>query len=151
MTVAPRTPSGAQLEDGYQSVITLAEAPTIALWEKAVTPPGMEGGEKVDVTTMHNDKVRTYAPRSLKEVTDSSMTCGYDPAVLADILAQINVKQQITVHFPDGSSWTFWGYLKNFLPGSLEEGTHPTAQCTIVTTNTNDAGVESEPEYTAGS
>lgn len=137
------------LEDGYQSVIVLADAPTIALFEKSVTPPGVEGGAKIDITTQHNQTVRTYAPRSLKEVTDSSMTVGYDPAVLATIIAQINRKQLITVHMPDESTWTFWGYLQNFIPGPNEEGTQPTAQCAIVTTNTDDTGDEVLPVYSA--
>jgi len=155
MPAAPRTPSGKMLEDGYQTVITFADEPTIGLWEKTVTPPGQEGGEKVDVTTMHNVNVRTYAARFLKEVTDSQMTVAYDPAVLVDILALINVPGKISITFPDGSTWTFDGYLKNFQPGAIAEGTQPEATCSIVATNrdtdTPATLPEISPSYTAPS
>lgn len=142
MAVAPRTPGGVMLEDGYQTVITFALDEDIALWEKTVTPPGMEGGEKVSITTMHNREVMTYAPRSLKEVTDSQMTVAYDPAVLTSILALINIPGKITITFPDLSTWAFDGYLKNFQPGSIQEGTQPEATCTIVATNRDTSLVD---------
>ena len=154
MPAAPRTPVGSKLQDGYQTVITFADDTDIALWEKTVTPMGLEGGEKVDTTTMHNVDVRTYGARFLKEVTDAQMIVAYDPAALADLLALINVPQKVTLTFPDGSTWEFDGYLKNFQPGSIQEGTQPEATCTIVATNTESTagpteGDEISPVYAA--
>ena len=150
MPAAARTPGGVPLEDGYQTIIEFAGSDTIKLFEKTVQPPGLEGGEKVDTTTMHNQDVRTYAPRWLKEVTDGQMTVAYDPAVLSEVLALINVVKEITLTHPDGSTWTFFGYLRSFVPGSNAEGAQPEATCTIVSTNVDPAdSSETVPAYAA--
>ena len=149
MPAAPRTPTGLPLEDGYQTVIELENAATIALFEKTVQPAGLEGGDKVDTTTMHNVDVRTYAARFLKEVTDAQMTVAYDPAALVTLLAQINVPQTITIHFPNGDTWDFRGYLKNFIPAAISEGSQPEATCVLVATNTTAVGAETTPNFTA--
>ena len=150
MPAAPRTPSGSPLENGYQTVITFAEDATVALFEKSVQPMGLEGGEKIDVTTMHNVDVRTYAARFLKEVTDSQMTVAYDPAVLTALYLMINKVQKVTLTFPDGSTWNFDGYLRNFQPSSIEIGAQPMATCTIVATNRDaTTGVEASPSFAA--
>lgn len=148
VTTARSTPSGDLLEDGYQSLIAFAADADISLWEKSVQPPGIEGGDEIDITTMHNVTWRTRAARSLKTLTNSSITVAYDPAVYTQILALINVNGWITVHFPDGSTLDFVGYLKNFTPNELSEGAQPEASCEIVPTN-QLAGVETAPEYTA--
>ncbi len=41
-----------RLDDGYQTLIEFAENPAIKLWEKSVTPPGIDGGDAIDTTTM---------------------------------------------------------------------------------------------------
>lgn len=152
MPTAARTPAGTMLEDGYQTVITFSGDEDVSLWEKTVQPLGVEGGEKVDITTMHNVDVRTYAPRFLKDIADGQMTVAYDPAVLTQILALVNVAQSITITFPDGSTWTFFGYLRNFQPAALQEGTQPEATCTFVATNVDTSdNSESVPEHAAAS
>jgi hypothetical protein len=141
------------LKDGYQCAITFSNATGIALWEKTLTPPGIDGGAKVDNTTQHNQGVRTAYPRGLYDTADSKMTVAYDPAVLVTVLAQVNKNQEITLNFPDGSTWTFWGWLGSFIPGPMEEGTQPTAECTIFSGNIDDTGpsdVETAPTYGSG-
>ena len=137
------------LKDGYQTLIAFAADNTVEIWEKTVTPMGLEGGDKIDQTVMANANVRTYAPRALIDVSDGSMTVAYDPLSLTKLLALINVNTTITVTLPDGSTWTFWGYLKSFIPGELTEGEQPEAECEIVATNVNDSDVETVPAYAA--
>jgi len=143
------TPSGDYLRDGYQSLVAIGADTNIKLWEKQVTPPGVEGGDAIDITTMWNYDWRTFAPRSLKTLTEMTFTAAYDPAVYDEIVAAINVNDENTVYFPDGSSITFWGYLKNFTPGANAEGAQPEATVTIVPTNEN-AGTEEPPIYASG-
>lgn len=135
MPTTRQTPVGAFLEDGYQSLITFAADPDVSLWEKSVTPGGIDGGDKIPTTTQHNSAWRTYAARQLKEMTDGGITCAYDVQVYTQIIALVNVETLITVTFPDGSTMDAYGYLKSFVPGALEEGSPPEAEVVVVFTN----------------
>ena len=146
----PLTPSGTFLEDGFPTKIAFSSNDNAALWEKTVTPPGYDGGDKINVTTMHNAAWRTFAARALKELTDSAFSAAYDPKAYNDLMSVINVEQTLTVHFPDGSTLAFYGYLKSFLPDEVSEGEQPTATVEIVATNRNPStGAEAGPTYTA--
>ena len=131
------TPEGIPLQDGYSTKIALAASggDTFSFWEKTVTPPGLDGGDPVDTTTMHNGTYRTMRARSLKTMTPVSGTCLYDPKVYTELLTIINVETTVTVHFADGSSLAFYGYLRSFVPAAAEEGTSPEAEYTIQPTN----------------
>jgi len=124
---ARSTPGGIALEDGFSSKVTLAGDPDISFWEKSIKPPGFAGGDPVDTTTMFNTTWRTKTPRSLIEMTPVTGNAAYDPAVLTQIRARINVEDTITITFPDGSTWAFFGWLKNFDPQEIAEGTQPEA------------------------
>lgn len=139
---ARATPAGIKLKDGFRSLVTFALDTNIELWEKQVTPPGLDGGDSVEQTTMHNQTYRTFAPRSLRTLTEMKFTAAYDPQIYVSVLAAINREDTITVAFKDGSTVCFFGYLKNFEPGELVEGTQPEATCTIVPTNIDSSGVE---------
>lgn len=129
------TPVGIKLDDGFSSKITFAADPDISFWEKTLQPPGVDGGDAVETTTMHNVTYRTMGPRQLKTLTNSSSVVAYDPAVLTQIIALINVRTTITVTFPDGSTWAYYGFLKSFEPSDLQEGEQPEATVEIVPTN----------------
>jgi hypothetical protein len=137
------------LNNGYQTLISFASNPTVHLKEKTVTPPGIDGGDEIDTTTMRNSVWRTKQPRTLKTLTEASITAVYDPLCYNELLAMINVNQQITITFPDGSSLQFWGWLKNFTPNENSEGEQPTAACSIVPGNQDNTGAEVGPTYAA--
>ena len=151
VTTARGTPSGTVLEDGFVVKIAFAASATIAFEEKTVQPPGLDGGDPIDVTTQFNVKWRGKAARSLITGTDAQTTVAYDPAVLTAIeTTLLNVNGWITIHFPDGSTYDFIGYLKEFVPQSASEGSQPEANVVIVRTD-RLAGVETDPVYTAPS
>lgn len=127
--------NGIPLPDGYQSLVTFETDADIELWEKTVTPPGIDGGDAVESTTMHNTTWRTFHPRNLKTLTEHSFTAAYDPDVYDQIVALCNVETTITVLFPDGSTLAFYGYLKNFEPSEMSEGEQPEATVTVQPTN----------------
>lgn len=129
------TPSGIKLDDGFRTLVTFAANATIGFWEKSVTPPGLDGGDAVDTSTMHNVTYRTMSPRHLKTMTEFTMTAAYDPLLFTTALSLINVKTTVTVTFPDGSTLAFYGFLKGFEPGELVEGTQPEVTLTVVPTN----------------
>lgn len=143
------TPSGIKLRNGFRTLITFATNPTIEFWEMSVKPPGIDGGEAIEQTTMHNVTWRTKTSRSLKTLTDASSNVEYDPLLYTSILALINVETTVTVTFPDGTTLAFFGFLQKFEPGELKEGDPPTAGITIIPTNYDPTGhVEAAPVLT---
>jgi hypothetical protein len=149
MTATTRSaPAGTKLDEGFPAKIAFAADSDVSFWEKSVKPPGVDGGDAVETTTMFNTTYRTRGPRVLKTLTDAQLTVAYDPQVLDQIIALINVNGWISVHFSDGSCWNFVGYLKSFEPNEMQEGNQPEAAITIVATN-QLAGVETLAEYSA--
>lgn len=143
------TPPGIMLEEGHQALITFLADPNIDLWEKQVTPPAFDNGDKVDTSTQHNSVFTTSAPSSLIEVGDSQFTCGYDPVAYNQIKAICGVRTVVTVRFPDGSTLCFYGYLKSFTPGPLAEGQPVEATVVVVCTNWDyNNNVEAGPVMT---
>jgi hypothetical protein len=141
----------ARLDDGYQTLVTFSAASSgvEVFWEKAVTPPGVDGGGPNDTTTMHNVAYRTNAPKFLKTLTAGSFTAAYDPAILDELIAMVNTNQAITITYPDGSTWVFWGWINDAQPGEIVEGEQPTIDITIEPSNQDAAGDEIAPVYSA--
>ncbi len=139
-------------KDGYRTTIGFSAAAsgvvmnTIAK-EKGVTPPAIEGGGKIDLTTMRNDDVRTFYPKQLYTLGDASVLVSYDPTAYAEIQTMIGVNQTITITFPDNTTLSYWGSIDNFAPNESVEGEQPTAVLTIIATNLNDSDVETEPTW----
>jgi hypothetical protein len=135
------------LLDGFKTLISFTNTPTILLREKSVTPLGLDGGDKIDITTMRNIEVRTYSPQHLIDTTDLSLVCSYDPAVLVELLALINVEDLIVITHSDGTSWEFFGALRSFIPNENTIGEQPTANLVISPTNVDTLLNESVPTY----
>ncbi len=143
-------PSGFKMPDGYRTLITLSNNPAIQIWEKTVKPPGLDGGDKIDTTTMHNDVWRTYEHRSLKTVTDSSASCAYDPDVWPALVQEINLPQTITITFPDRSQLAFYGFMQKAEIEEHKEGEMPMIAVTLAPTNWDWANfVEAGPTFVA--
>ena len=142
------TPGGIALGDGYQTLIAFASDLDIEFFEKSVTPPGFDGGDAVDITTMHNTTYRTKVSRSLIDLTDAGIVVAYDPLVLDSIVALINIEGSITVNHSNGDKWDFFGFLKSFVPSEVSEGSQPEATVVIVVTNYDPVNnVEAGPNY----
>lgn len=137
-----------RIDDGFATLITLAGAPSIALYEKEVTPPGVTGGGENDTTTMRNLVWRTKAPKKLKSLTECSAVVSYAAEVFDDVVAQTQVNQLITITWPDTSTLEFWGWLEEFTPNALKEGEQPTANCKFIPSNQDANGDEIAPVYT---
>jgi hypothetical protein len=141
-------PPDPKLEDGFKTIIAFAADPDVSLWEKAVKPPGVDGGDAIPQSTMHNIGWRTKSARHLKDLTDCTMTVGYNVKAYDQVIALVNVEGSISVHYPDGSAECFYGFLKSFEPGELKEGEPPEGTATIVCTNWDPVNnVEQGPAY----
>lgn len=141
------SPAGVLMQDGFSTQIAFASDANISLWEKTITPPGIDGGGEIDITTMLNTTYRTKAPKSLITLTEVALTAGYDAAVYDEVVAMMNINQLITITFPVGDTLAFYGWLNLFQPSDHVEGEFPEAECTIICSNQN-AGVETAPVMT---
>jgi hypothetical protein len=103
-------------------MIAFAADPNLSFWETVVGAPGIDGGDPVPTTTMHNRSVRTLAPRRLKSHTAFQVQGKFGGATIDQVYALINVNGWITVHWPDETNYSFPGYLKSFQPGQSQEG-----------------------------
>ena len=149
VALARSSPGGIMLEDGYQALVTFKSDPDFEVWEKTVQPPGLDGGDAIDTTTMHNVEWRSTTPRALKTMTSFKMKCAYDPIIYTSLTNSINVETTITVRFADGTTLAFYGFLQSVEFDELAEGTHP--ECTITVTPTNSdptTGDEEDPVLT---
>ncbi len=134
-----------RVDDGFSTLIEFSANTSIKLWEKSVTPPGVSGGGANETTTMRNTEWRTNSPKKLKTLTEGGAQCAYDPAVFPEIVAMVNVNQEITITFADGDTLTFWGWLDEFIPGEIVEGEQPTAEIKIIPSNQDNSRVEQAP------
>lgn len=137
--------SALKLRDGYRTVVTFSLNPQIFLWEKAVTPSGMDNGDKVEQTTFWNNRQRTFTPRYLHEQTDLMMTVAYDPLVRDDIRLFIGIPQTITTTYNDGSKEAAFGWLNAFNPQEHTDGAQPEAQVQICFGALDQEWVETNP------
>jgi len=126
------TPGGTRLHDGYQVLIAFASNLTIEFFELTTQPPGLDGGDEIDITTQHNTGLRQSAARALRTQTEMSSVVAYDPNVIDSIIALINVEGAITLNFANSDTWAFFGFLKSFDPQSMEEGSMPEANISIM-------------------
>ena len=146
VVTARQAPTGIRLDDGHPTFFAFAADPDVSFWEKTVTPPGMDGGDPVDIVTMHNVRWRTKGSRQLMDLTDCSATVAYDPIIYEQALALVNVETSITIHFPDGTTYSFYGFLRTFEPQEINEGEQPEANITITPTNKDPVtGEEEDP------
>lgn len=132
-----QTPAGIKLGDGYRSVIAFERDPDVSFWERSVKPSGVDGGDPIDTSTMHNTTYRTKSSRALKDRTDMTVKAGYDPNLINQAIALVNAEGAITQYFPDGTTDSNFGYLRSIEFDDLVEGTFPECTITITITNTD--------------
>lgn len=128
-------PSGIKLDDGFRCVKTFASDTNLEIWEKGVKPPGWDGGDAIETSTMHNVTYRTMASRALRTLTESTVRFAYDPSCYDAFEDLINLETTITDTFPDGSTLAYYGFLKDVEFDELVEGEQPEGTATIVPTN----------------
>jgi hypothetical protein len=146
--VARVAPVGIMLEDGYKTLFAFSLDPNISVWEKVVKPMGLDAGDMIDQTTMHNTRFRTSAPRSLITTTPMTAKVGYDPDAYNQVQAIIGREGTITEHLPDGSASTYFGVVKSFIPNDHSEGTSPEADMEIHATHRDPTtGAETGPVF----
>jgi hypothetical protein len=140
------------MPEGYRATVAFSLKASLQLWERDLKPPGLDGGNMIDITTQFNNKWRTGFAQSLVKVDPISFTAAYDPDAYTDIInTLLNAKTgSITFWLPSGDSIDMYGYLQKFEPQELKIGEYPMAQCTIEITNYDTANfLEVGPVYVA--
>jgi hypothetical protein len=144
------TPTANKPADGFKALLTIALAPNFEFWESSIKPPSYEGGDPVDTTTMHNNTVRTKAPRDLIDMSDVTITGLFNASIYTTIRTIINKPTTITITWPDLSTLAFYGFVRVFAPGDLTEGGRMEGTITITVTNQDPTtGAEELPVYAA--
>ncbi len=144
-------PIAARLDDGFQSVIAFQRDPAIAVYEKTVQPPDMDGGDAIVTTTMLNCIYETMGPQRLIKFGDIVIVAAYATVAIPDLRAMINVPQAITIAYPDSAAWSFWAYLRKVESAALTKGTQPEMTLTITITNWDPVNcVEASPSFQYG-
>ena len=133
-TIAVGTLAGIDMVDGFSIKLAIGRDPTFSLWEVSVTPPAIEGGDAISRTTHRSDTYRAMAARQLVSLEEFQVVGRWDPNNYSTALDLINKEGEITIHFPDGSTLDFYGYMRRFEPGEFVEGEPPEATATIVPT-----------------
>lgn len=144
-------PGGIRLDNGYQSVVGFSLAPNLAIFEKSIQPPAMDGGDPIPTSTMMNTIYETKAPQCLVDFDDAVIVAAYDPDVLSDLFNMLNTPQASSFAYPDGSYYTVWGYIRRVEPSPLVKGEQPELTLTWVTTNWDPVNcVEAGPVFVDG-
>lgn len=148
VTTVRGAPSGKKIKDGHRTTLAFALDPDVSFWEKTGKPPGVDGGDAVEQTTMHNDALQTFAPQKLKRMTEVTGKAAVDAKVIPQLIALCNVEGSITAHLPAADSVDFFGFLKSFDFDEFERGKQPEGTYTIVVTNVDpETGAETLPVY----
>ncbi len=145
-------PAGRRIPEGFKSLITFASDPTVGFWEIQLKPPGVDGGQEIDITTQHNSTWHTMYPRTLKKLDPVTFEGAYDIDFLPSIISLVNKLDTITVLFPDGSTFCFFGWLQKIEFGELKEGEFPKCNGNIVPANVDPSSnvlAEQGPVFTA--
>ncbi len=143
--IDPATVGAIMMDNGFPFRITFARFPSVKFKEKTGNPPGFDGGAPSETATQFNSRYLTFAPRKLMKMTEVKVVVAFDSWVLQQIPEMININDQITWWFPDGSSYAFWGFLNKMDIKSMEDGKQVEADITIMPTMRDNLGAEQGP------
>lgn len=118
-------------KNGFRALITFTLDTNISLWEVAVTPPGIDGGPPVLLGNMWWSKFEPKVPKGLAVQTEARGIVQYSVGALQSIINAINRPDEICYTFPSGRTWSFYGYLRQFMPQEHRDGVACLAQIVI--------------------
>jgi len=116
--------------DGYNCRISLVNQ-GITVYEKNVTPPGVEGGDPINITTNDNGDFQSFAPRSRKQKTPAQSEVTYNDTDLDALEAAVDQSDDILRVWPDDSTKLESGWLRSSIPNQTQEGEQPTTNLTF--------------------
>ena len=129
------TPTGYKLSEGFKATIAFSKNPGINIWEVETGPAGMEVVE-INTTTQHNIRYVSKYPSYLVASDDIVGTAAYDPDVMDALVGMLgDPGGSFTIHMPEGTTHSYWGFLKSFKFQPLRVAQFPLANYAICVTN----------------
>lgn len=136
---------------GLEGVGSTIDIGGVTLCLTSLGAVSVTGNEKLDISCLSNVTWKSGQNQTLKDCPDIPFTVNFSPATWSNIVAQINVNQQITINFPDSlglGSIKFYGFLQSFLPEEGAISTVWSARGNVSVTNWTGT-LESGPAYDA--
>lgn len=125
---------------------------TFALDWTELTVPALQGGDKIDTTSLANTRFTTGMPKTLIEVGDLTFTGELNATQYDAAIDAINTEGTATVTIgKTGDVYVFYGYLKEVTPGAITVGDKITMSGAFTVTNTVTTGnvpAETAPDIT---
>ncbi len=144
------TPTAWKEDQGFRIQVTNSANPSLAIWEIEVTPQGVDGGEAIRTSNQFNTRYHTKRPRALIDSNGGKLKGAICAGSRHQFEAICNVEATITEHYPDGSTYAYYGFYRSFKPDSQKEGERPTCEVEIVETDWDYTNaVEQGPVYAA--
>jgi hypothetical protein len=141
-----------RIDNGFSTTLSFSLNPTLEFYEVEVQPPGWEGGDPINTTTMRNTLLETFTPASLQTLTEITISAAYTSDIFhltTGVKEMINKNQEITVTLPDGATFKFWGFIRGWNPPTHTKNVRPMASFRIAPSNTNASKVETLPVFVA--
>lgn len=153
--VTRTTPTGAHMPDGFGACrFAFGRLPSFGIREFEITPGKITGGTPIPQTTFFNLAWHTKAPQVLLDIENFKIKGQYSPDILkptSSLLTLINQPGACSFVWPQGSSFTFFGYAMSATFGVIKEGTLPEVEIEVVVTNYDPVlRIEAAPVYVAG-
>jgi hypothetical protein len=149
---ARSTPTAQKVDQGFKILISNSANLAVNFWEIEVTPQGVDGGDPINTSTQFNNKYHTKRPRALINAMGGKMKGQLCAGTRHEAEAMINIEGTITEHYPDGSTYAYYGYFKDVKFDAFKEGEKPTAEIEIIETDWDYVNsLEAGPTYTAAS
>lgn len=150
-----QTPAGIRLPTGFSTKLAFNRDADASFWESlegGVGIPGVDGGDPIDISTMHQVAWRVMTARVLKTLTPFTVVAGFDPKIygVSDMRENlVNQNGSVTSHFPDGSKLDYFAFLRGWDSPSNSESNMPVITLNVVPTNyDNVTRTEASPVLT---
>jgi hypothetical protein len=103
----------------------------VTVYEKNVTPGGIEGGDPIDITTNDNTSLRSFAPRTLATETPINLEVTYNQTDKAALEALANTSDDIRTEYPDNTTELTSGWIRSVIANQATSGEQPTANLVV--------------------
>jgi hypothetical protein len=141
-----------RIVNGLRTSLAPASLPSLSFYPKNISIGGYQGGGLIDITSLDNEKWRTFATKELKTIGAFTISCGYDDDFFdpAEIEAYLQINDLWTLTLPSGATFAFWGVADSFTGGNhSEQEQEPVGTLVIIPTLTDNTYAEVDPVYTA--
>lgn len=141
------------LRDGFRVNVAFALLPGqggTGYQEVTIKLPTVDGRGGIDQTSMRNSVWTTQLPKILVAMGEMTGTMMYSSEFWAAASTVMNRNQLITMLLPDGSAFTFWGWINTLDPTEFKEGERPLLNFNIQVSNIASDCSEVGPVFTPG-